>query len=87
MKPAIHKPDARHLSAARAISAVENYKFLCTGINFISFGVYSTELWCKKLFTTGYHLLQGKNNLQMEDNITQLATHHSADFYNQINII
>lgn len=61
--------------------------FYCTGINFIPFGAYSTELWCKKLFTTGYHFLQGKNNLQMEDHITWLATHHSADFYNQVNII
>lgn len=52
MKPAIHKPDAGHLSAVRVISAVEGYNFVCTGLKYIALGVYSTGLWCIMLFTT-----------------------------------
>lgn len=38
MKPAIHKPDAGHLSAARAISTAEAYNFVCTGFKYMLFG-------------------------------------------------
>lgn len=31
MKPTIHKLDAGHLPAARAISTAEDYNFVCTG--------------------------------------------------------
>lgn len=38
MKPAIHKPDAGHLSAARAISIAEAYNFVCTGFKYMILG-------------------------------------------------
>lgn len=38
MKPAIHKPDAGHFAAGRAISTAEDYNFVCKGFKYILLG-------------------------------------------------
>lgn len=70
MKPAIHKPDAGHLSAARAISTAEAYNFVCTGFKYMLFGhiawkiqAHITEIPVMQLDFKIRHLNVSENSL------------------------